>query len=150
MAKFEVNALIRKPVEVVYQAYINPVNMPKWIKDLEKIETIEGKAGEDSATVNLHYEKRGLKKILKYHIEYREPGKYIKKEFTGDRLDEHLEIMFDRVYDETELTILWNGKGKTPKASLLLAFNKNKIKKQMQSELDYFKELVEKHGKVFK
>jgi uncharacterized membrane protein len=149
MAKFKISVVVNSPVETVYQAFIDPENMLKWTKDLERIEIVNGKFGEIGATMHMHYNQNGRKNVLEDTLLFLDPGKKIKSRVSGGGLIAHVESSFIPRLNETEMIMSWNGKGINIIVTIILAFLKNKIKKGAQSELEKFKELVEKYGVKF-
>jgi uncharacterized membrane protein len=149
MAQIEVSIFIKKSIKVVYQAFIDPENMLHWMSYLEKVETINGKFGEAGATARLYYNQKGRKSILEDKLEYLEPGKKIISSVKGKGISVRVENEFKHKENATELAMNWYGKGNNIFISLMLRLLKGKIKKQMQAELNAFKELVEKYGIKF-
>jgi uncharacterized membrane protein len=150
MAKFEISTVINSPIDIVYQAFVDTDNMLKWTKDLEKIEIVKGKFGEIGSAMQLHYNKKGRKSILQDTLEYIDPKRKIKSRVTGGGLNASVETTFYATNDRTIITMLWNGKGNNIIVTTILSILKNKIKREAQSELNLFRELVEKYGVKFK
>jgi len=149
MAQFKISTFINRPIEIVYQAFVDPDNMLKWTKDLESYEIVKGKFGEIGATIHLHYNHRGHKYVMVDKLEYLDPGKTIKSRVIGGGLNACVESTFIPKNNETELIMLWNGKWNNIIVTLILAILKKRIKKGAKSELNKFKELVEKYGAKF-
>lgn len=149
MAEFKISIKINRPVEIVYQAYVDPDNMLKWSTDLEKFEIVKGKFGEVGAIAHLHYRQKGRSNIMEDRLEYIEPGKKLISNVSGEGINVKVETTFNSLDGGTEIAILWNGKGTNFWLKILLPFLKGMIRNQAQSELDKFKKLVEEHGVKF-
>lgn len=150
MPKFEINIIINKPTDIVYQAFIDLNNMLLWTKDLEKIEIENEPFGEVGTTMRLYYDKNGQENMLEDTLEFIEPGRRIKSRITGDGLNASVETTIEAINDATRLTLIWDGRGNNVVTRIILFIFKNKIKKETLSELNYFKELVERFGAKFK
>jgi hypothetical protein len=123
--------------------------MLKWTKDLEKIEIVKGTFGEIGATMHLHYNQNGRKSVLEDRLEYLDPYKKIKSRVTGGGFIAGVETTFTSINKETEMTMKWNGKGDNIVVTTFLTILKKKIKRGALSEINLFKELVEKYGVKF-
>lgn len=150
MINFKTGIIIDKPIDIVYQAFIDPDNMVKWTTDLEKFEIVKGKFGEIGATARLYYRQKGRINIMEDKLEYIEPGKKLISSVTGEGLTARVETNFKALNGSTEVVIHWSGKPTIFLLKLLLPFLKNKIKKGAQEELNRFKNLVEHYGSKFK
>ncbi|MDB4582316.1 SRPBCC family protein [Draconibacterium sp.] len=149
MPKFRIQVIINKPVELVYQGYINPDNMLHWTKDLEKFEVIKGKPMEIGSIALLHFNKNGRTHIMEDKLEFIEAEKKIVSCVAGGGLKARVQTNFVRLAKNTVLTLIWNGKGNNLIVRFVLIILRGKIRKQALSELNEFKLLVEKFGTVF-
>lgn len=150
MPVFEVHTTISKPVEVVYQAFIDPDNMLKWTKYLVKFEIIKGGFGEPGALAHLHYNQNGRTYIMEDRLEYLDPCKKIISQVSGNGLFARVETTFISIGDKTEINLKWDGRGDKLILKILLPLLRNKIKKGAQAEIEKFKALVEEYDTTFK
>lgn len=149
MPEFTVSVLIKKPVEVVEQAFFLPANMPCWTKNLVRMEVVSGKIGEAGSLAHMHYMENGRAYVLEDRLLSYEPGKKIVSQVSGSGMKIHVETTFETVDNETRVTLKWSGKGVKFPLNVILMFMGSKIKGSAQEELEIFKELVEIHGAVF-
>jgi ligand-binding SRPBCC domain-containing protein len=73
MTEFRIKIRINRPMDVVWQAYIDPENMLYYTRFLEKVVSIKGKFGEIGSIAHLHYLEDGKSYIFEDKlIEYEE------------------------------------------------------------------------------
>ena len=143
MPEIKVSIVVNRPLETVYQAYVDPDKMLLWTKDLERFEIIKGKFGEIGSTARLHFNENGRKSVLEDRLEYIEPKKKIRSKVSGDTLIAFVETTFISKNKQTEIVLDWSGKGKNIFVTLVLILLRGKIKNRALQDLIKFKELVE-------
>ena len=126
MPKFQIAATIGKPIDIVYKMYIDPEIMLLWTSDLEKVETVKGKFGEIGATAHLHYNKNGRKSILEDKLMHIEPGRKIISQVRGGGLTAEVVTQFTSLNPDTELSLIWDGKGENLLTKIILSILKKK------------------------
>ena len=84
MAKFRITTNIYKPLDIVWNAFIDPQNMLLWTRYLEKVEEIEGKFGEIGAIGHLHYLEKGRSYILEDKLLSYEERRRILSQVAGE------------------------------------------------------------------
>ncbi len=146
MTKFKISTIINQPIDIVIKALMNPDNFPYWTTDLEKFEVIKGKAGEVGSIAHLHYSQKGRSYVMEDKLIYCEPGKKYVSQVSGDALAAHVETTLHSSGNETEMNLIWSGKGKIFLLKLLLPLLRGKLIKQAKAELETFKKLVETKG----
>jgi uncharacterized membrane protein len=150
MIQFEVSVLIDKPIDIVFQAYVDPDNMLKWSTDLERFEIIEGQPGKIGSHARLHYNENGRKSILDDRLVEYKPKEKIVSSVSGGGLIANVETLFNsKAPSKTEIILKWKGTSKKLTVKLALTFLQKKIKKRANSELKIFKKLVETYGTKF-
>ena len=149
MVKFTIMAIIKQPPDIVWKAYIDPLNMTHWTRYLEKMEIIEGKAGEVGAIAHLHYLEKGRSYILEDKLLVWEEGKRTVSQVSGQGMIINVETIFEGTSDGTKISMSWNGTSKSFFMRIILKIMQGKISKQAKVELNTFKSLVEKSGVKF-
>ncbi|MBY9007413.1 MAG: SRPBCC family protein [Candidatus Lokiarchaeota archaeon] len=146
MVKFTNSIIINKSLETVWKAYIDPQNMLCWTNNLEKVEVIKGKFGEVGAIAHLHYIEKGRLYILEDKLLDYEFEKKIKSQVKGQGMNIEVQSNFKSQYNDTEISITWDGTSEKFIVKIILNLLQRKIKKQAQAELSLFKKLVETYG----
>ncbi|MBI9098055.1 MAG: SRPBCC family protein [Spirochaetaceae bacterium] len=149
MVSFSVSTIINQPAEIVVQALMNPDNFSYWTMYLEKFEIIESKPGLVGSISHLHYLQNGRSYVMEDKLIACEPGKKYESQVSGEALTARVITTIEVLGKGTKMKITWSGEGRILFLKLLLPLLKGKMIKQSQSELDTFKELVEKKGSDF-
>ncbi|MFX0069628.1 MAG: SRPBCC family protein, partial [Candidatus Hermodarchaeota archaeon] len=149
MTKFKISININKYPEIVWKAYINPHNMIKWTRNLEKVEVIKGQFGEIGAIAHLHYLEKGRPYVLEDKLLSYEHGKRILSQVTGQGMIIEVETIFNSLPNGTNILMSWKGTSKSVIMRIVLRLLQKKITKQAEAELNKFKSLVETHGVNF-
>jgi len=77
------------------------------------------------------------------------PGKYYRSQVSGGGMNAQVETWIRAERDGTEVTGRWSATGEKLLVRLMLPFMKNSVMRQMNSDQETFKELVEEHGARF-
>ena len=149
MAKFKITAIINKPKDIVWNAFIDPENMLLWTKYLEKVEVVKGKFGEIGATAHMHYLEKGRSYILEDKLLSYEEGIRIGSQVSGQGMIIEVETIFNSHQDVTNVSINWIGTSKSFITRFILRIMQGKIAKQAEAEFNDFKKLVETYGVKF-
>ena len=149
MAKFNISTIINKPLEIVWDAYIDPQNMLHWTRFLEKVEKIEGEFGEIGARAHLHYLEKGRAYILEDKLLEFEEKRRILSQVSGQGMDIKVETILEDLSTETKISMNWNGTSKSIFMRTIMNLMIKKITRQAEEELIHFKQLVENHGAKF-
>jgi hypothetical protein len=149
MPTIETSILIKQSPQVIEAAFLNPENAVFWTKDLEHFEVISRPPGPVGSVAHLHYKQGDRSYILVDILEDYVPQKYFKSRVTGGGLTARVETWLQDQNGSTQLKMRWAGKGTTFLMRLLLPFLRGSIKKGMISELETFRDLVERYGGDF-
>lgn len=149
MPEFTVSVNINRSIDIVEQAFFNPENMPRWTKDLVRMEVVSGKIGEAGSAARLHYVENGRPYVLEDRLLYREPGKKIVSQVSGSGMLVRVETTMEPSGNETKISLKWSGKGTEFPLNIIIPFMGGKIKRSARAELETFKRLVETYGAVF-
>ena len=149
MARFNISICINESLQTIWKAYIDPQNMLKWTRNLEKVEIIKGKFGEIGATAHLHYLEKGKSYILEDKLLEFESEKRILSQVSGQGMNIIVETIFGIFKDNTKISINWKGTSKSIIARFFLKILQKKIANRAKAELNLFKDLVESHGVKF-
>lgn len=149
MIKFEISAIIDRPVEIVTEALNIPENFPYWQTDLERFEVVKRTPEQTGSVARLHYRQRGRTYIMEDKMIYCEPGRKYISEVSGSAIAATVETTLESLEGKTKISLKWAGSGKILPLKLLLPLFRGKMIKQSQKELDTFKHLIETRGTDF-
>jgi len=149
MVKFKVNIIITSRVEVVAEALIRPENYPCWETDLKKYVVVKGVPGEIGCVALLFFVKNGSSYMMEEELVHCNPGRSYVSILTGASLDARVETILIPSGDDTMMTLIWSGEGKTLLLKLLLPFMRGRMIRRTEAELDRFRKLVETKGSDF-
>ena len=149
MVDFIIKEIINQPKDIVIKAFLNPDNMIFWTKNLENYEVISGNPGEIGSIAILHYLEKGKRCEMKGELIECEPGKRYVSKVTGETITAIIETVLNDIGKDTEIIINWSGKSNNVLTNSILSLMKNRMIYQSQSELKFFKNLVEKRGVHF-
>ena len=149
MPKVETTVEIAQPPEVIAEAFLDPDNAVYWTKDLERFEVITRKPDLVGSVAHLHYRQNDQTYIMEDVLKEYIPNEYFRSEVTGGGLKAQVETWLRAKNDSTEVTIRWSGSGNRLIMRLLLPFLRSAMRRQMGSELECFKTLVEERGAHF-
>ncbi|MFW9877978.1 MAG: hypothetical protein ACFFG0_33260 [Candidatus Thorarchaeota archaeon] len=148
MAKFKIKTIIKQPLDIVWNAFIDQGNMIHWTKYLEKVEVIKGPIGV-GAISHLHYLEKGRPYVLEDKMLHYEEKKKIVSQVSGQGMIIQVETSFDTLPEGTNISMEWDGSSKSLFTRIILRLMQSKIAKQAESELNTFKSLVETYGAKF-
>jgi len=95
MQKLKVSLIINKHIDEVFQAFLEPKNIPFWMTNVVNYEVTEGKMGEKGAIVRLHYSQNRQKMMLEDRLLiYCEKGKKYVSERASKTMIVQLETTF--------------------------------------------------------
>jgi hypothetical protein len=149
MPTVETAVEIAQPPEVITEAFLDPDNAVYWTKDLERFEVISREPGLVGSVAHLHYIQNDKRYILEDVMKEYIPNEYFKSEVTGGGLRAQVETWLREKNGNTEVMIKWSGSGNTLMMRILLPFLRGVMRRQMRSELECFKSLVEDRGAHF-
>lgn len=149
MPTIEMSVEIAQPPEIVAEAFLDPANAVYWTAGLEQFEVISREPGEVGSVAHLHYAQDGRKYVMEDVLEEMVPNQYFRSTVTGGGLKARVETWLRQNNGKTAVTIRWSGSGTTLPMRLLLPFLRRAIRRQMRSELQLFKKLVEERGASF-
>lgn len=150
MTTIDVRVVIKQPLEVVEQAFLNAEeNAPYWETDLERFEVVSGAPGQAGAQARLHYVQNGQRYSMEDVMEEYIAGQYFRSRVSGGGIDARVETWMQTVEEGTEVRMRWQGQGTSMQTRLMLPLLAGRIKKHSQAELETFKALVEERGAHF-
>ena len=149
MPTIETTVEVAQPPDIVAEALLDPANAVYWTADLEHFEVISREPGEVGSVAHLHYVQDGRKYVMEDVLEEMIPNQYFRSTVTGGGLKAQVETWLRENNGNTAITIRWSGSGTTLPMRLLLPFLRRAIRRQMRSELELFKKLVEERGAHF-
>lgn len=149
MIRFTTSVHIDRPPDLVNRAYTDPENMPYWTKHLQKFEVVRGNLNEAGAIARLHFNKNGRHYIMEDELLETEPGRRYRSRVSGQGLVAEVETLLEETGNGTQITLKWEGRGKSFPLNLMLHLLRGRIKREAISELIEFKNLVESHGVKF-
>ncbi|HOP28245.1 MAG TPA: SRPBCC family protein [Spirochaetota bacterium] len=149
MIKFKVNIIIGSRTETVAEALIKPSNFPCWETDLKRYVVVKGVPGEIGCVALLFFSKKGSSYMMEEELVHCNPGRSYVSILTGTTLEARVETILIPSGEETLMTFIWSGRGKTLLLKLLLPFMRGRMIRQTEVELDKFRKLVEAKGSDF-
>ncbi len=149
MPGFSINITIKRDLDTVLKALLNPENMVHWTSHLERFEVVEGNPGKVGSIARLHYNQRGRTYIMEDKLIFCEPGKKYIAEVSGNGLRAQVETLLNAENGNTRIQLTWTGKAGNFLLNLLLFLMRGKIIGLAQKDLDTFKYLVETRGAKF-
>jgi len=149
MVKFKVNIIISRRIEVVAEALINPVNFTYWETDLKRYVVVKGVPGVTGCTALLFFSNNRNSYMMEEELVHCNPGRNYVSILKGTTLEARVETMLIPSGEETLMTLIWSGKGKTFPVRLILPFMRGRMIRQAEAELDKFRKLVETKGVDF-
>lgn len=149
MIKFKVNIIISSRSETVAEALIKPSNFPCWETDLKRYVVVKGVPGETGCVALLFFSKKGSSYMMEEELVHCNPGRSYVSILTGTTLEARVETILIPSGEETLMTLIWAGRGKTFLLKLLLPFMRGRMIRQTEVELDKFRKLVEAKGSDF-
>lgn len=149
MPTVETTIEIAQPPEIVAEAFLDSDNAVYWTTDLVRFEVISAPPGYVGSVAHLHYKQNDREYVLVDVLHEMIPNEYFRSEVTGGGLKATVETWLREKNGGTEVRIRWSGSGTNLIMRLLLPFLGGSIRRQMRSELELFKDLVETHGAHF-
>lgn len=146
MTSFEVSTHIRRPVEVIVAAILNADNAPYWTTHLERLETVSGTPGTPGCVGHLHYLENGRRYVLEDRLVEAEPGRRYLSEVSGPPIAARVETLLAPSGDGTDMILRWSGHGRIFPLNLLLPLMRRRMVRSAKTELETFRDLVEKRG----
>lgn len=119
---------------------------PLWNAGLERLELVNGVAGEPGCVGNAHYIKGSRRYVLQDRLIEAEPGQYFKSEIRGGGMRAVIETRLDEIPSGTRVTIRWVGTGTNPITKLMLPILKSQVSKRTREDLRALRDLVERRS----
>jgi hypothetical protein len=116
---------------------------PRWTSGLERLELVEGEAGQPGCVGRAHYVEGGRRSILEDRLVEAIPGRYFRSELTGEGLKATVETELVEIPGGTRMTIRWSGTGTNPLSRVLLPLLKSRLRARSRQDLDALKHLIE-------
>jgi hypothetical protein len=116
---------------------------PRWTSGLERLELVEGEAGQPGCVGRAHYVERGRRSILEDRLVEAIPGRYFRSELTGEGLKATVETELVEIPGGTRMTIRWSGTGTNPLSRVLLPLLKSRLRTRSRQDLESLKRLIE-------
>jgi hypothetical protein len=119
---------------------------PLWTSGLERLELIDGRAGEPGSVGHAHYVEGSRRYILEDCLVEATPGERFKSKIRGGGLKATVETHLEQIPSGTRLRIRWSGTGTNPLTKTLLPFLKRQMSRRTREDLQALRNLVEARG----
>lgn len=149
MIKFKVNTIINCSPEIVAEALTRPDNFTYWETDLKKYAVVKGVPGEKGCVALLFFSKNGRSYMMEEELVHSSPGRSYASILTGTAIEARIDTILIPSGDDTLMTLIWSGEGRTFLLKLLLPFMRGRMIRQTERELNTFKKLIETVGSDF-
>ncbi len=139
----KVTITINKPVEKVWELFMNPDNLKNWLTGFVSAEPISGKAGETGSVSKLKFMERGKLVEVKETVVAATPNQQYSFEMEHNAFHAKTDVRLVSLGNRTEFiqTVEFFPKGFMMK--LMMPIVKGAMKKQMASELINLKNFIE-------
>ena len=139
----KVTVTINKPVEKVWELFMNPDNLKNWLTGFVSVEPISGNAGEAGSVSKLKFMERGKLVEVKETVMAATPNKQYSFEMEHKDFHGKTDVRLVSLGNRTEFiqTVEFFPKGFMMK--LMMPIVKGAMKKQMENELINLKNFIE-------
>jgi uncharacterized damage-inducible protein DinB len=119
---------------------------PRWTSGLERLEVIEGAAGEPGSVGHAHYVEGRRRYVVEDRLIESVPGSHFTSRITGGGLRADIHTTLDETPSGTRVTIRWQGSGTNPLTTLVLLLMKRRIVRRMRQDMEALRVVVVEHG----
>lgn len=119
---------------------------PLWTSGLERLELVEGIAGEPGCLGRAHYVEGSRRYVVQDRLIEAVPGHHFKSEIRGGGMRAAVETRLGEIPAGTRVTIRWVGTGTNPITKLILPLLRRQVSKRTQEDLQALRDLVERRS----
>ncbi len=116
---------------------------PLWTSGLERLEPVEGIAGEPGCLAHAHYVEGSRRYVAEDRLIEAVPAQHFKSEIRGGGTRATVETRLNEIPSGTRVTIRWVGKGTNPITKLILPFLRWQVSKRTREDMQALRDLVE-------
>jgi hypothetical protein len=146
MPTAEMMASVDASPESLVAVLLDAESAPMWTAGLEWLELVEGVVGEPGCVGRAHYVEGGRQYTLEDRLVDVVPNRYYKSEIIGGGIKATVETTLEPVEDGTQLTLRWSGTGTNPLTRITLPFMRQRLHRQIETDLDALRRLAERRG----
>ena len=144
MPTVEAGIRIGAPPAEVAGVLLNAALAPAWTAGLDRLELMEGEAGQPGCVAHAHYIEGGRHHTMVDVLQEVTPNRRFVSRVTGGGILATVETHLLPTGDgATELTVRWVGTGTKPLTRVLLPMLKRRIAQRAAADLQSLRELVE-------
>lgn len=116
---------------------------PLWTSGLERLEVVEGIAGEPGCLGRAHYVEGGRRYVVEDRLVSAVPGHSFTSEIRGGGMRATVETRLEEIPSGSRVTIRWVGTGTDPMTKLVLPLLRRQLRGRMREDLQALRDLVE-------
>ena len=120
---------------------------PLWTSGLERLELVEGVAGEPGSLGQAHYVEGSRRYVVEDRLIEASPGRHFKSEIRGGGMRATVETTLNEIPSGTRVTIRWVGTGTNPVTKLMLALLRRQVRKRTREDMHALRDLVERRSR---
>lgn len=141
---YENTITINKPVDQVWEVFMDPGTMDQWLVGMQSIETLEGEPMEEGSRYRLVFVMEGERIEVTEHVEEVRENELFAFSLESDPLTSEVEIQFipvDSTVTRVQALTVAEGKGMLWKP--VISLSGSMMQQQSQQSYDKLKQLVE-------
>jgi hypothetical protein len=137
---------IAAPPSAVSDVLLDVDAAPQWTSGLERLELVEGVAGEPGSIGHAHYAEGARRYVLEDRLLEVVPGRYFRSEIRGSGIRAKVETELAEIPSGTRVTIRWIGTGTNPVTKLVLPFMRRQVSQRTREDMRALRDLVERRS----
>ena len=138
---------VNKPVEIAWDAFMNPANLQHWLTGFVSSTNIQGKAGEIGSQNKVVFKERGKEIVFTERVILIIPMQHYQFEMEHESMNSENDMRFISFGDYTEIIQTVKPFPKSFLMKLLMPFIKGSLKKTMTKDLFNLKKIIEATNK---
>lgn len=120
---------------------------PLWTSGLERLDLVEGTAGEPGCVGHAHYAEGSRRYVVEDRLVEAVHGDHYTSKIRGGGMKAGVETRLDEIPSGTRVTIRWSGTGTNPLTKLLLAVLRRQVRRRTREDMRALRNVVERRGK---
>lgn len=141
---FTTSLKIKKPLSSVFVTMGDPARLSQWMTGFEKIDHVQGMPFCEGSKYRLSLDVDNRKYTVLEEIVKITWKKHLIVDMHTKELDMRVDLIFFRLDDQTVIEGTYTLMANTPLVRILLPWMKPKIRRKIESELERFREMMEK------
>jgi uncharacterized protein YndB with AHSA1/START domain len=134
---------INKPVEKIWEAFINPANLPHWLSDLVSATLISGKQGLPGSKHKLVFKERGNEVTVTETVQEATPLKHFRSTMENKQMNSEVDFRFISFGNYTEIIQTVHLFPHNFLMKLWMPFIKAGVRKTLTKDLIKMKKMIE-------